>query len=128
MAFNKADKVPKRKPVQTEIESRIQCDQSCAGHQGARVHDNPAEAGAGPDLGDDRIVIFRIFEENSKFYPIWFPPPPQRGYWRDKQFKQYNFDAMGAPPASGHLHPLLKVRAEFRDIFFQMGFTVSKKN
>lgn len=31
--------------------------------------------------------------------------------------------ALGLPPASGHLHPLLKVRTQFRKIFTQMGFT-----
>uniref|UniRef100_A0A915ML41 phenylalanine--tRNA ligase n=1 Tax=Meloidogyne javanica TaxID=6303 RepID=A0A915ML41_MELJA len=36
--------------------------------------------------------------------------------------------AMGIIPQSGHLHPLLKVRAEFRDIFFQMGFSEMPTN
>lgn len=31
-------------------------------------------------------------------------------------------------PSSGHLHPLLKVRSEFRDIFFQMGFSEMPTN
>src|SRR4051795_5679743 len=35
---------------------------------------------------------------------------------------------MGVPPISGHLHPLLKVRSEFRDIFFQMGFSEMPTN
>ncbi|KAL0270674.1 UNVERIFIED_CONTAM: hypothetical protein PYX00_008007 [Menopon gallinae] len=42
--------------------------------------------------------------------------------WRDKKFKDYNFDAMGVPPEIGCLHPLMKVRAEFRKIFLEMGF------
>uniref|UniRef100_A0A183BZ40 phenylalanine--tRNA ligase n=1 Tax=Globodera pallida TaxID=36090 RepID=A0A183BZ40_GLOPA len=50
------------------------------------------------------------------------------GSWRGKQFKQYNFSAMGVPPSAGHHHPLLKVRAEFRDIFFQMGFSEMPTN
>lgn len=33
-----------------------------------------------------------------------------KGTWRTAEFKDYNFNAMGAPPAGGHLHPLLKVR------------------
>jgi phenylalanyl-tRNA synthetase alpha chain len=45
------------------------------------------------------------------------------GEWKTKSFKQYNFNAQGIQPVSGCLHPLLKVRAEFRDIFFQMGFS-----
>lgn len=46
----------------------------------------------------------------------------QKGSWRDQEFKEYNFAALGLPPAGGHLHPLLKVRSQFRKIFTQMGF------
>ena len=38
--------------------------------------------------------------------------PPKRGTWRDAEFKAYNYDALGLPPASGALHPLLKVWSE----------------
>lgn len=44
------------------------------------------------------------------------------GDWRNKTFKPYNFKALGAPANSGALHPLMKVRHEFRQIFFEMGF------
>ncbi|OWR49936.1 phenylalanyl-tRNA synthetase alpha subunit [Danaus plexippus plexippus] len=50
------------------------------------------------------------------------------GAWKDLQFKPYNFDALGQPPDSGHLHPLLKVRSEFREIFLEMGFTEMPTN
>ena len=43
------------------------------------------------------------------------------GSWKTKQFKPYNFDAQGIMPTSGHLHPLMKVRAQFRQIFLEMG-------
>jgi phenylalanyl-tRNA synthetase alpha chain len=43
------------------------------------------------------------------------------GSWREKKFKPYNLDALGVPPNCGHLHPLLRVRAEFRHIFLEMG-------
>jgi phenylalanyl-tRNA synthetase alpha chain len=43
------------------------------------------------------------------------------GAWKESSFKKYNFAAEGAPPASGALHPLMKVREEFRNIFFEMG-------
>ncbi|XP_052584476.1 phenylalanine--tRNA ligase alpha subunit isoform X1 [Peromyscus californicus insignis] len=45
------------------------------------------------------------------------------GSWRDRPFKPYNFSARGMLPDSGHLHPLLKVRSQFRQIFLEMGFT-----
>ncbi|KAL8698658.1 MAG: hypothetical protein Q9224_001753 [Gallowayella concinna] len=44
------------------------------------------------------------------------------GAWKTVKLKPYNFKAMGAPTMSGALHPLNKVRQEFRQIFFEMGF------
>lgn len=44
------------------------------------------------------------------------------GSWKTVQLKPYNFNAQGAPTPSGALHPLNKVRQEFRNIFFEMGF------
>lgn len=41
--------------------------------------------------------------------------------WKEKKFKPYNFDALGSALDIGHLHPLLKVRSEFRKIFLEMG-------
>ncbi|NXX69237.1 SYFA ligase, partial [Spizella passerina] len=43
------------------------------------------------------------------------------GSWRRLPFKPYNFSSLGLPPACGHLHPLLKVRSELRQIFLEMG-------
>ncbi|XP_068984977.1 phenylalanine--tRNA ligase alpha subunit isoform X2 [Bombus flavifrons] len=50
------------------------------------------------------------------------------GAWKDKKFKPYNFEALGATLEVGHLHPLLKVRSEFRKIFLEMGFTEMPTN
>ncbi|XP_036407968.1 phenylalanine--tRNA ligase alpha subunit [Megalops cyprinoides] len=50
------------------------------------------------------------------------------GSWRGKKFKPYNFDAMGVAPDCGHLHPLMKVRTQFRQIFLEMGFTEMPTN
>ena len=46
----------------------------------------------------------------------------QKGTWKDEEFKEYNFDAFGLIPEGGYLHPLLKVRTQFRKIFTNMGF------
>ncbi|CAL2278663.1 unnamed protein product [Prunus armeniaca] len=46
----------------------------------------------------------------------------QRGDWKEIEFKEYNFTAKGLPTEGGHLHPLLKVRQQLKDIFRQMGF------
>ncbi|KAM8972969.1 phenylalanine--tRNA ligase alpha subunit [Pelodytes ibericus] len=50
------------------------------------------------------------------------------GSWKEKNFKPYNFNALGVMPESGHLHPLLKVRTQFRQIFLEMGFTEMPTN
>jgi phenylalanyl-tRNA synthetase alpha chain len=44
------------------------------------------------------------------------------GSWKTKEFKPYNLNALGIPIQRGHLHPLMKVRAEFRQIFLEMGY------
>lgn len=46
----------------------------------------------------------------------------QKGNYDDVEFKEYNFSALGQSLDCGHLHPLLKVRAQFRKIFVEMGF------
>lgn len=50
------------------------------------------------------------------------------GNWKTLKFKDYNFNALGAPIESGFLHPLLKVRSEFRQIFLEMGFSEMPTN
>ncbi|ELT94602.1 hypothetical protein CAPTEDRAFT_178565 [Capitella teleta] len=52
----------------------------------------------------------------------------QTGSWKEKTFKPYNLSALGVPPVCGHLHPLLKVRAEYRQIFLEMGFSEMPTN
>lgn len=50
------------------------------------------------------------------------------GEWKTANFKPYNFEALGIQPPAGHLHPLLKVRAEYRQIFLEMGFSEMPTN
>ena len=51
-----------------------------------------------------------------------------KGTWKDETFKEYNFNALGLLPSGGHLHPLLKVRTQFRKIFTNMGFSEMPTN
>ncbi|KAJ2711779.1 Phenylalanyl-tRNA synthetase, beta subunit, cytoplasmic [Coemansia spiralis] len=46
----------------------------------------------------------------------------QSGAWKEAEFKKFNFDSLGASTGNGHLHPLMKVREEFRQVFFETGF------
>ena len=50
------------------------------------------------------------------------------GEWKTVKLKPYNFKAKGALTPTGALHPLNKVRHEFRQIFFEMGFTEMPTN
>ncbi|KAI9592635.1 tRNA synthetases class II core domain (F)-domain-containing protein [Syncephalis fuscata] len=52
----------------------------------------------------------------------------QSGEWENLSFKKFNFEAEGVSPNGGYLHPLMKVREEFRQIFFEMGFTEMPAN
>ncbi|KAI8908229.1 tRNA synthetases class II core domain (F)-domain-containing protein [Powellomyces hirtus] len=45
------------------------------------------------------------------------------GEWKNATFKKYNFNAEGVQPRSGSLHPLMKVREEYRQIFLELGFS-----
>eukprot|EP00051_Salpingoeca_urceolata_P027818 m.483420 g.483420 ORF g.483420 m.483420 type:complete len:512 (-) comp22936_c0_seq1:119-1654(-) len=44
------------------------------------------------------------------------------GSWRERSFKKLNLMCEGPAMASGVLHPTLKVRAQYRQIFLEMGF------
>lgn len=50
------------------------------------------------------------------------PEMLESGSWKTANWKPYNFNSLGAPQNAGALHPLNKVREEFRKIFFHQGF------
>ncbi|AMD20255.1 HDL489Cp [Eremothecium sinecaudum] len=50
------------------------------------------------------------------------------GSYKNLNFKPYNFNSQGVEPQSGALHPLNKVKEEFRQIFFSMGFSEMPSN
>lgn len=52
----------------------------------------------------------------------------QSGAWKERKFKEYNFNSLGVLKNKGHLHPLLKVREQFRQIFLDMGFSEMPTN
>ena len=54
--------------------------------------------------------------------PIFVQELLDNGEWSSRTFKQYNYDAAGVRPAHGFLHPLLKLRSAYRQIFLDMGF------
>ena len=48
--------------------------------------------------------------------------------WKQMEFKPLNLKAKGNLPQGGHLHPLLKGRAQMRQIFIEMGFSEMPTN
>jgi len=44
------------------------------------------------------------------------------GAWETEAFKEYNYQALGKEISTGGLHPLMKVREQFRIILLEMGF------
>jgi phenylalanyl-tRNA synthetase alpha chain len=50
------------------------------------------------------------------------------GSWEKVKLKPLNFDACGLTIPSGFLHPLMKVREEFRQIFLELGYEEMKTN
>ena len=77
---------------------------------------------------EEKIVTFKI-SKGPKFSTEFVKEETDltaemlaSGAWKTVQLKPYNFKAKGALTSSGALHPLNKVRQEFREIFFEMGF------
>jgi len=50
------------------------------------------------------------------------------GAWKTTSLKPYNLEALGVETGGGCLHPLLKVRTEYRQIFLEMGFSEMPAN
>ena len=42
--------------------------------------------------------------------------------YKNKKFKKYNYNAKGLEVDNGSLHPLLRVRSQFREIMLELGF------
>ncbi|KAK4991027.1 Phenylalanyl-tRNA synthetase, beta subunit, cytoplasmic [Elasticomyces elasticus] len=77
----------------------------------------------------EKIISYRV-EKGPKYakeIPVEFTDLTvdmvNDGSWETANFKPYNFRALGAPQEGGALHPLNKVREEFRKIFLFQGFT-----
>lgn len=64
----------------------------------------------------------------SKLETELTPEMISSGSWKTLKFKPYNFNAEGQLPQGGSLHPLMKVRSEFRQIFLEMGFSEMPTN
>jgi phenylalanyl-tRNA synthetase alpha chain len=56
------------------------------------------------------------------------PEMLQTGSWKNLEFKPYNFKTLGRIEEGGHLHPLLKVRSAYRQVFLEMGFSEMPTN
>ena len=61
--------------------------------------------------------------ERTKFETKLTAQMLRTGEWKEANFKPYNFNSEGILGQGGHLHPLLQIREQFKEIFLEMGFT-----
>ena len=81
-------------------------------------------------LGAIEVVKHFAVKKAATFRPRWAKAVAeltkemlQDGSWQTTTFKPFNLTATdGKVPQGGNLHPLLKVRQEFREIFLELGF------
>lgn len=52
----------------------------------------------------------------------------ESGTWASSTFKDYNFESAGKEVGGGHIHALMRVRSEFRQILLEMGFSEMPTN
>lgn len=67
----------------------------------------------GPKFGEAAVPL--AFPELSR-------ESLESGDWKSKSFKPINYQALGLKNHGGFLHPLLKVRTAFRQIFLELGY------
>lgn len=86
-------------------------------------------------LASEGVLKYFLIKKGGKFVVSVEKPETdltgemiQKGTWKEKRFKEYNFNALGVSPERGHLHPLLKVREQFRQIFLELGFSEMPTN
>lgn len=99
-----------------------------------------AQAGSFPDAKQQKefqkrklVTTKKVITYSVRKGPRWAKEIPvevtdltaemiEDGSWKTATFKPYNFKALGANQNAGTLHPLNKVREEFRKIFFNWDF------
>lgn len=69
-----------------------------------------------------------IFSDNTAYTTELTSKMVVDGSYRGMVFKPYNFCSTGNMPQCGSLHPLMKVREEFKRIFVEMGFSEMATN
>lgn len=103
----------------------------------SRTHSNPkiiADLRKRKLVTLQKVITFKIMK-GPKYAPAMAKEETDltadmiaTGAWKTTKFKPYNFKAQGVQPSGGALHPLNKVRSEFRQIFFEMGFSEMPTN
>lgn len=126
LSLSKEGNITLLKRKVAKVEDKIR-QQLLAIKNGEEIHD--AEALKKRTLIKRQVWKGFSVKKGSKYAPQRIKPATdltrdllQKGNWDNVEFKEYNFSALGQPLDCGHLHPLLKVRAQFRKIFVEMGF------
>jgi len=86
-------------------------------------------------LVTESVIKYMVVEKGKDFKLVIDRPETdlstsllQSGEWKNRKFKDYNFNALGHNAERGHLHPLLKMKEQFRQIFLEMGFSEMPTN
>jgi len=127
IAFDKASNKVTRKVGKIEDTTRLQLQD--IKHSPQNANESIVAALKKRKLVSQGIVKTFLVEKGSDFKTEVKKPATDlthemitSGSWKNETFKPYNFNALGVPSGGGHLHPLLKVRAQIRQIFLEMGF------
>ncbi|KAE8270433.1 hypothetical protein A4X09_0g1889 [Tilletia walkeri] len=83
-------------------------------HQATRRHLRSPPGGSSSASPSPRVPAFALQVEKLETYLT--AEILSSGAWKKMPFKKYNFDAEESVPRHSALHPLLKVREEFRNI------------
>jgi len=119
--------------LKREVDASAISDELQQTLQGIKANPNKEPAGA-KDLKKRKLITTRKHVDFSVSKAANFSTVRKKaatditeemmknGTWKTEKFKDYNLDSLGVPPRGGSLHPLLKVRKEFRDLFLELGF------
>lgn len=135
LSTNKEGKVALIKRKVDNIEDKVQSDLIAISKDGAVVDEKAKNDYKKRKLLQEVTIKGYSVKKGSAFTTKIEKPETDltpemiaSGAWKTAKFKPYNFQALGIQPPTGHLNQLLKVRAEYRQIFLEMGFSEMPTN
>lgn len=112
--------------IPTQLREVVALDGSA---ESEKAHQNTLKELKKRSLINNVVVKTFTLHKTDKFTTD--PPRPvkemtlkvlETGEWRTRPMKPFNLNSQGAALSSGYLHPLMKVRTLYTEIFLEMGF------